>query len=101
MVIGRSFCATRRVNRCERLARIVNYCFSLAPDGGRSMVAPTAASGRDLALELGALVRNWGLREVRPRIRELEEKGEFPRELYRQMGQLGLFGCCFPERLGG
>src|SRR3954453_2728779 len=65
------------------------------------MVASAAAAREDLARELGAQVRNWGLRDVRPRVRELEEKGEFPRELYRQMGQLGLFGCCFPERLGG
>ena len=34
-------------------------------------------------------------------MRELEDKAEFPRDLYRQMGQMGLFGCCFPERLGG
>src|SRR4051794_9151518 len=55
----------------------------------------------DVAQEFGALVRNWGLREVRPRLRALEEAGDFPRDLYRAMGRLGLFGCCFPERLGG
>ena len=55
----------------------------------------------DLADELSELVRDWGLREVRPRVRELEEKQEFPRELYRDMGRLGFFGCCFPESMGG
>jgi glutaryl-CoA dehydrogenase (non-decarboxylating) len=65
------------------------------------MVTPTTARGEDLASELGSLVRDWGIRQVRPRVRELEERGEFPRELYREMGTLGLFGCCFPERLGG
>lgn len=65
------------------------------------MVTSLAARDEGLASELGTLVRDWGVREVRPRIRELEERGEFPRELYRQMGDLGLFGCCFPERLGG
>jgi alkylation response protein AidB-like acyl-CoA dehydrogenase len=45
--------------------------------------------------DLRDLVRNWGQREVRPRLRELEESGEFPRELYRAMGDLGLFGACF------
>jgi alkylation response protein AidB-like acyl-CoA dehydrogenase len=55
----------------------------------------------DLAADLAALVRDWGIREVRPRIRDLEESGEFPRELYRQMGRLGFFGCCFPESMGG
>ena len=51
--------------------------------------------------ELRRLVRDFGLREVRPHFRELEEAGEFPRELYRQMGELGFFGCCFPEEYGG
>jgi glutaryl-CoA dehydrogenase (non-decarboxylating) len=51
--------------------------------------------------DLSALVRDWGLREVRPRVRELEDNGEFPRELYREMGRLGFFGCCFPESMGG
>jgi glutaryl-CoA dehydrogenase (non-decarboxylating) len=53
------------------------------------------------AEELAALVREWGLREVRPRVHELEQKGEFPHDLYRQMGDLGFFGCCFPESAGG
>jgi glutaryl-CoA dehydrogenase (non-decarboxylating) len=51
--------------------------------------------------EFAALVREWGIREVRPRVRELEERGAFPRDLYKQMGELGFFGCCFPESLGG
>lgn len=56
----------------------------------------------DAALEdLRDLVRDFGLREVRPHFHELEEKGEFPFELYRKMGSLGLFGICFPEALGG
>src|SRR3954447_24825782 len=65
------------------------------------MAAETTLPAEDLARELGALVRDWGVREVRPRVLELENKGEFPRDLYRQMGEMGLFGCCFPERLGG
>jgi alkylation response protein AidB-like acyl-CoA dehydrogenase len=36
--------------------------------------------------ELRNLVREWGVKEIRPRFRELEEKGEFPREIYRRMG---------------
>ena len=50
---------------------------------------------------LRQLVRDFGKREVRPRIRELEEAGEFPRDLYRRMGDLGFFGACFPEEYGG
>jgi alkylation response protein AidB-like acyl-CoA dehydrogenase len=47
------------------------------------------------------LVRDFGRKELRPRFRELEKAGEFPRELYRRMGQLGFFGCIAPEELGG
>lgn len=34
-------------------------------------------------------------------IRELEEKEEFPVELYKKMGKLGWFGLPFPEEYGG
>jgi glutaryl-CoA dehydrogenase (non-decarboxylating) len=47
------------------------------------------------------LVRDFGRKELRPRFRELERTGAFPRELYRRMGQLGFFGCIAPEELGG
>jgi glutaryl-CoA dehydrogenase (non-decarboxylating) len=62
------------------------------------------SAARDTSLELGALrrlVRDFGARKIRPRIRELEAAGEFPRELYREMGRLGFFGCMLPEELGG
>jgi glutaryl-CoA dehydrogenase (non-decarboxylating) len=56
---------------------------------------------REVATDLGRLVRDWGVREVRPTVAEREAAGEFPRDLYDQMGRLGFFGCCFPESLGG
>jgi glutaryl-CoA dehydrogenase (non-decarboxylating) len=59
--------------------------------------APT----EDTIEALRALVRDWGLKEVRPRFHQLEQAGEFPTTLYRQMGELGFFGCCFPESVGG
>jgi alkylation response protein AidB-like acyl-CoA dehydrogenase len=59
---------------------------------------------RDVSFELAELrelVRSFGAKEIRPRVRELELAGEFPRELYREMGRLGFFGCMLPEELGG
>jgi alkylation response protein AidB-like acyl-CoA dehydrogenase len=50
---------------------------------------------------LRELVREFGAQEIRPQVRELELAGEFPAQLYRQMGDLGFFGCIFPEELGG
>lgn len=55
----------------------------------------------ELAREIGALVRAWGKREVRPTVVAREAAGDFPHDLYRQMGELGFFGCCLPESLGG
>lgn len=59
------------------------------------------ATLRAEAAELAGLVRDWGRNKVRPRVPDLERKGDFPRELYREMGRLGFFGCCFPESMGG
>ena len=63
-------------------------------------MSTTHASREEIAA-LREMVREFGRREIRPQIRELEERGEFPREIYRTMGELGFFGCAFPEELGG
>jgi alkylation response protein AidB-like acyl-CoA dehydrogenase len=55
----------------------------------------------DTVEELARLVREWGRERVRPFIQEREAAGEFPRDLYVQMGALGFFGCVFDEALGG
>jgi len=46
-------------------------------------------------------VRDFAEREVKPRARELDEKGEFSYELTKMMGDLGLFGMNLPEKYGG
>ena len=63
--------------------------------------AADAAERAATAREIGQLVREWGRREVRPTVVEREARAAFPHDLYRQMGELGFFGCCFPESLGG
>lgn len=50
---------------------------------------------------LARLVRDWGRERVRPSIQEREAAGEFPRDLYAEMGDLGFFGCVFDEASGG
>ena len=46
-------------------------------------------------------VREWGAREVAPRIRELDREHRFDRQLLPQMASLGLLGICVPEEYGG
>ncbi|TIX90737.1 acyl-CoA dehydrogenase family protein [Rhizobium sp. P44RR-XXIV] len=38
---------------------------------------------------------------IRPVAHSLDEEERFPSEIYEQMGQLGLFGICVPEEMGG
>ena len=40
-------------------------------------------------------------REVRPHVRELEARDEWPAEIVRKMTAMGLFGCSIAERYGG
>jgi alkylation response protein AidB-like acyl-CoA dehydrogenase len=56
---------------------------------------------RETVEALARLVREWGRERVRPFVQEREAAGEFPRDLYAEMGELGFFGCVFDESLGG
>lgn len=40
-------------------------------------------------------------REIRPHVAAWDEAGEFPRELYRKAGAVGLLGIGYPQDLGG
>ncbi|MCY4085663.1 MAG: acyl-CoA dehydrogenase family protein [Actinomycetia bacterium] len=51
--------------------------------------------------EMQELAREFASREITPHVRELEESGAFPRDLYTQMGEVGFFGIPFPEEYGG
>src|SRR4051812_4398263 len=46
-------------------------------------------------------VREWGAREIAPRIRELDREHRFDKNILPQMAQLGLLGCSVPETYGG
>lgn len=46
-------------------------------------------------------VRRFAEEVVRPRAREIDETGEFPRDFFTQAGELGLAGVCIPEEYGG
>lgn len=47
------------------------------------------------------MVRDFAAREMAPHILDWDERQHFPRELFRQMGELGLMGMLVPESYGG
>ena len=46
-------------------------------------------------------VRDFAEREIKPKAKELDEKGEFSIDLTKKIGELGLFGMNLPEKYGG
>ncbi|MCB1996717.1 MAG: acyl-CoA dehydrogenase family protein [Rhodoferax sp.] len=58
------------------------------------------ASAEDIRA-LREVLREFGRSEIRPNVRALEAAGTLPKEMYRRIGELGAFGCAFPESLGG
>ncbi|MBO9130109.1 acyl-CoA dehydrogenase [Bacillus sp. 165] len=47
------------------------------------------------------MVRDFAQNEIAPFVQVMEETGEFPREILRKMGELGLMGVPIPEKYGG
>ena len=46
-------------------------------------------------------VRRFAEEVVKPKAKQIDETGEFPRDFYDQAGELGLAGVAIPERYGG
>jgi short-chain 2-methylacyl-CoA dehydrogenase len=51
--------------------------------------------------EFREAVRAFADEVVRPRAEEMDRTGEFPYDIVKQMGEMGLFGLPFPEDAGG
>lgn len=52
-------------------------------------------------LALRKMIRNFMEREFAPIAQEADEKEEFPVDIVRRMGDLGILGISFPEKYGG
>ena len=46
-------------------------------------------------------VRDFAEKELRPHSREWDEKQEFPREIFRKLGEMGIMGATWPSEYGG
>ncbi len=51
--------------------------------------------------QLRKTVREFAEAEIRPHVREWDEKSEFPEAVIRKCGEMGLMGSIFPEEYGG
>jgi butyryl-CoA dehydrogenase len=47
------------------------------------------------------MVREFAEKEIAPRAEEIDETDQFPDDLFRRMGELGIIGLPFPEKYGG
>ena len=46
-------------------------------------------------------LRDFCEAEIRPNVMKWDEAQEFPREVFRKLGELGVLGVLLPEKLGG
>ncbi|HLS09308.1 acyl-CoA dehydrogenase family protein [Lentibacillus sp.] len=47
------------------------------------------------------MVRDFAEEVIRPRAIDIDQKAVFPRDIFEQMGELGILGIPFPEKYGG
>ena len=50
---------------------------------------------------IAQMVRDFGAREIKPFMMDWDESQEFPIEMFKKMGSLGLMGVLVPEQYGG
>jgi alkylation response protein AidB-like acyl-CoA dehydrogenase len=50
---------------------------------------------------IAQMVRDFAEKEIRPNVMKWDETQEFPREVFRKAGELGLMGVLVPEEYGG
>src|SRR5580704_5233349 len=62
---------------------------------------PVPKNDRDTYIQIRDMARKFADEEIRPKAEALDRDESFPREIYHQMGELGLFGITVPSELGG
>lgn len=50
---------------------------------------------------ISQMIRDFAAREIKPKMMDWDETQEFPVELFRKLGTLGLMGVLVPEQYGG
>jgi alkylation response protein AidB-like acyl-CoA dehydrogenase len=62
---------------------------------------PIPKNDPDIYVQIRDMARKFANDVVRPKAGELDREERFPREIYEQMGELGLLGITVPAELGG
>lgn len=55
----------------------------------------------ELQQQVARMVRDFATMHIRPHVMEWDEAQHFPRDLFHQLGELGLMGVLVPEEYGG
>lgn len=55
----------------------------------------------ELQQQITATIRDFAEKNIRPKMMEWDETQEFPIEVFRKLGELGLMGVIVPEEYGG
>ena len=50
---------------------------------------------------IAGMIKDFGEKNIRPDMMKWDESQEFPIEVFKQLGELGLMGCIVPETYGG
>jgi alkylation response protein AidB-like acyl-CoA dehydrogenase len=50
---------------------------------------------------IAQMIRDFGAKEIKPYMMDWDESQEFPIEVFKKMGQLGIMGVLVPEEYGG
>lgn len=55
----------------------------------------------EITRQVAQTARDFAQQQIRPHVMSWDESQDFPRQLFRDMGQLGLMGVLVPEQYGG
>ncbi|MEP6674977.1 MAG: acyl-CoA dehydrogenase family protein [Ferruginibacter sp.] len=55
----------------------------------------------ELTIQVAQTARDFAIQHIKPHLMEWDESQEFPLQLFKEMGKLGLMGVLVPENYGG
>ena len=64
-------------------------------------MSTTLSAEREARASIVQTLRDFCAAEIRPHVMRWDEAQEFPRDVFRKLGELGFLGVIFPEEYGG